>query len=272
MSADREKSHDMTDSDIALLLADAADEVEIGIAPYEAVVRGGRRRRARRWAVAAATALVLAGSSATLAVAGLPDGDGGRVTPAATQPKPTASHIFHDQPHRTTLATGTEDGTQWKVLINVWDAPSDEAQAEAQRSAMALYGEAPPDGGKASALIGKITYFVYRGYGDKTTKVMENTVPESDTLTGTDLMSGSLPLEPGAKNDVRLVIGYIAKTAQRVNCVWTNGTATVVERAAATAGTGTDAPVIRTPEGSPYDWFVCLAPKGAEYRTAEVIK
>jgi hypothetical protein len=48
-----------------------------------------------------------------------------------------------------------------------------------------------------------------------------------------------------------------------------NETATVVERAA--AGTATDVPAIRSPKGSPYDWFVCLAPKGAEYKTAEVI-
>ncbi len=33
MSADRETNTTMTDRDIALLLADAADEVEIGIAP-----------------------------------------------------------------------------------------------------------------------------------------------------------------------------------------------------------------------------------------------
>ncbi|MFF0015121.1 hypothetical protein [Streptomyces sp. NPDC005374] len=259
----------MSDSDIALLLADAADGVEIGIAPYEAVIRGGRRRRARRWAVAAATALVLAGSSATLAVAGLPDGGGRQVAPPATQSKPTPSHVFHDKPHRSTLATGTDGGTKWKVLINVWDAPHDEAQAETLRSAMARYGETPPDGGKASDLIGTITYFVYRGYGDKTTKVMENTVPESDTMTGTDLTSGSLPLDPDGKADVRLVIGYVAKTAHRVNCTWTNGTATVVERAA--AGAGTDIPAIRSPQGSPYDWFVCLAPKSTEYRTTEVI-
>ncbi|MEV0476818.1 hypothetical protein AB0I50_44310 [Streptomyces prunicolor] len=57
MSADRETNQTMTDRDIALLLADAADEVEIGIAPYQAVIRGGRRRRARRWALATATAL-----------------------------------------------------------------------------------------------------------------------------------------------------------------------------------------------------------------------
>ncbi|MFB7508308.1 hypothetical protein ACFC0P_33555, partial [Streptomyces broussonetiae] len=60
MSADRDNhgTAEMTQTDIALLLADAADEVEIGIAPVQAVIRGGRRRRARRWAVAAATALV----------------------------------------------------------------------------------------------------------------------------------------------------------------------------------------------------------------------
>ncbi|MYW16381.1 hypothetical protein GT039_12405, partial [Streptomyces sp. SID2955] len=57
------ENHDMAHSDIALLLADAADEVEIGIAPVQAVVRGGRRRRARRRAVLAATALVLTGST-----------------------------------------------------------------------------------------------------------------------------------------------------------------------------------------------------------------
>ncbi|MFG2724777.1 hypothetical protein [Streptomyces canus] len=265
MSTDREMSHDMSDSDIALLLADAADEVEIGIAPYQAVLRGGRRRRARRWAVATATALVLAGSSATLAVAGLPGGDGGQV---ATQPLVPAD-ADPSRVLQTTLATGTDQGTKWRVLIDVWSAPRDEKQAEAQRAAMALRGETPPDAHDASDLIGKITYFVYRGYGDKTTKIMENTVPASDTMTGTDLISGSLPLQPDAKADVRLVIGYIANTAQRVNCTWTNETATVVEKAG--AATGTDVPAIRSAAGSPYNWFVCLAPKGTEYKTAEVI-
>ncbi|WP_203615542.1 hypothetical protein [Streptomyces sp. SID13726] len=270
MSADRE-NHDMSNGDIALLLADAADEVEIGIAPYESVIRGGRRRRARRWAVAAATALVLAGSSATLAVAGLPGGDGGRVAPAATQPGTPLPDGFETRPHRTTLASGTDDGKRWRVVIDVWDAPRDRKEADSQRAAMAERGESP-EIGKASELVGKISYFVYRGYGDETTKVMENTVPKSDTMTGTDLISGSLPLRPDAKADVRLVIGYVARTAERVNCTWTNETATVVERAPAGTETASDDPVIRTPDGSPYDWFVCVAPKGAEYKSAEVIK
>lgn len=266
MSADREKSHDMSDSDIALLLADATDEVEIGIAPYQEVLRGGRRRRARRWAVAAATALVLAGSSATLAVAGLPGGDGGQV---ASRPSASAD-ADPSRVLRTTLATGTDQGTKWRVLLDMWRAPRDERQADSQLAAMALRGETPPDAHKASDLIGKITYFVYRDYGGRTTKVMENTVPRTDTLTGTDLMSGSLPLERGDTKDVRLVIGYVAKTAQRVNCTWTDDTATVVEKAG--SGTGTDVPAIRSAAGSPYNWFVCLAPKGTEYKTAEVVE
>ncbi|MFF4057778.1 hypothetical protein ACFYZ8_04525 [Streptomyces sp. NPDC001668] len=262
----------MSDSDIALLLADAADEVEIGIAPYQEVLRGGRRRRARRWAVAAATALVLAGSSATLAVAGLPGGDGGDGGggAVATRPSATGTPRAFEPVNRTTLASGTDDGKEWRVTLDSWQAPVDTAEARATMNAMRAHGESPPDVREASDLVGRIAYFVHLDYGGESRKVMENTVPESDALTGTDLMSGSLPLEPGDTKDVRLVIGYVAKTAQRVNCAWTNRTATVVERAA--SGTGTDVEAIRPAEGSPYDWFVCLAPKGAEYKTAEVVE
>ncbi|MFC8432319.1 hypothetical protein [Streptomyces sp. NPDC057253] len=271
MSADRKKDHHMSDSDIALLLADAADEVEIGIAPYDAVIRGGRRRRARRWAVATATALVLAGSSATLAVAGLPGGEGSGQG-VATQPAVTGTPRVFEPANRITLATGTEDGKVWRVTLDTWQAPVDLAEARATLNAMRAHDEDPPDVRKASDLVGKIAYFVHRDYGDESTKVMENTVPATDTMTGTDLTSGALPLEPGNTKDVRLVIGSVAKTAQRVNCVWTNNTVTVVERPPAGAGTSTDAAAIRSPEGSPYDWFVCLAPKGTQYKSAEVIE
>ncbi|MDH6519430.1 hypothetical protein M2163_003586 [Streptomyces sp. SAI-135] len=268
MSADREKSHDMNDSDIALLLADAADEVEIGIAPYDAVLRGGRRRRARRWAVAAATALVLAGSSATLAVAGLPGGGGGGAV--ATRPTATGTPRVFEPANRITLAAGRENGKEWRVTLDSWQAPVDTAEARATLNAMRAHDEDPPDVREAADLVGRIAYFVHLDYGGVTRKVMENTVPKSDTLTGTDLMSGSLPLEAGDTKDVRLVIGYVAKTAQRVECGWTDGTKTVLERAR--SGTGPDIAAIRPAEGSPYDWFVCLAPKGTQYRTAEVVE
>src|SRR5881409_292052 len=109
MSADRETNHDMTNTDIALLLAEAADGVEIGIAPTQAVIRGGRRRRARRWAVAAGAALAIVGTTGTVALAGLPGGDGHRVAPVATQPPTTLPDAFQAEPHRTMLASGTED-------------------------------------------------------------------------------------------------------------------------------------------------------------------
>lgn len=88
MNANRETNNGMaTDTDIAFLLAEAADEVEIGIAPYQAVLRGGRRRKARRWAIAAAAALVVAGSTGTLALAGV------RTTAAAGSPRPRHSRL-----------------------------------------------------------------------------------------------------------------------------------------------------------------------------------
>lgn len=275
MSADRETNHDMTNSDIAVLLADATQEVEIGIAPYQAVIRGGRRRRARRWAVVAATALVLAGSSATLAVAGLPGGGDGQVMPAATQPSQTPKPgVF--VPQRTVLASGTEQGERWQVMIDVWSAPQDEAAAQAQLSAMAEYDENPPDARKASDLIGKISYFVHRSYGSEygagTSKVMENTVPESDTMSSKGLISGAIPLKPGDDGALRLLIGQVSKTAQRVTCTWEDGTTTQVGRAPSNAETSTGDPAIRTAKGSPYDWVVCLAPQGTEYKSAEVTR
>lgn len=269
MGADREMNHHMSDSDIALLLADATDEVEIGIAPYDAVIRGGRRRRTRRWAVAAATALVLAGSSATLAAAGLPGRDSGSGGTVATQPPGTATPRVLAPANRVTLASGTEDGKEWRVTLDSWPAPVDTAEAQATLNAMRAHGEDPADVHKASDLVGKIAYFVHRDYGGTWSKVMENVVPATDRMTTTDLISGALPLAPGDK-DIRLVVGALARTAQRANCSWTNQTVTVVERTG--TGSGTKAGVIRSAEGSPYDWFVCLAPKGTEYKSAEVIK
>ncbi|MFJ6082281.1 hypothetical protein ACIQI8_12840 [Streptomyces sp. NPDC092369] len=259
----------MTDRDIALLLADAADGVEVGIAPTQAVIRGGRRRRARRWAVATATALAIVGSTATLALAGLP-GDGHQVAPAVTQrPTPTPA-AFQDAPHRTTLATGTDQGTKWKVFIDVWGAPRDEAEAQAQLTAMAEYEESAPDVRKASDLIGKVAYFVYRGYGDTTSPVLENTVVASDAMADTDLTSGALPLVPGADNPVRLGIGSVSKTAERVLCHIKDGDGISLTKAPTSDATDNVEPAIRSAEGSPYNWFVCVAPKGTEFESAEV--
>ncbi|MCL8010297.1 hypothetical protein [Streptomyces sp. AS02] len=276
MSADRETnhgmtSHDMSNRDIAFLLADAADEVEIGIAPYDAVLRGGRRRRARRWAVATATALALVGSAGTLAVAGLPGGDGSRGAQVATQvPAPPVQNVY--PPERTTLATGTVDGEDWWVTIDVWSAPRDAGQARAQWEAMAAYGSRPVD--KASDLIGKSAYFVNRTYGDgETGGVSLGVFDENTPDSGKDLQSVAIPLDPKADGGPkRLVIGQIAPTAQQVTCTWKNGTTTEVHKVPENEILATDIPAIRPASQSPVNWFVCVAPEGTEYKSAGVTK
>ncbi|MFD3499158.1 hypothetical protein ACFWWT_30110 [Streptomyces sp. NPDC058676] len=267
MSADRETNSDMTNSDIAVLLADATDEVEIGIAPYQAVIRGGRRRRARRWAVAAATTLVLAGSSATLAAAGLQGGDEEPVRPLATHPVPSPN-VFDAK--RTTLATGTENGQAWKVLIDVWPAPRDEVEAQGELDAMTEYGDRPVDVDKASDLVGKGAFFVHRHAGDKDLTVLQDLITAEDGMSGTDLQAAALPLTSNSEDPERLVIGQVAKTAQQVTCTWKDGTTTKVTKPAPSEEVNTETSAIRTAEGSPVNWFVCLAPKGTAYKSVAV--
>ncbi|WP_443045022.1 hypothetical protein [Streptomyces sp. Go40/10] len=271
MSADRE-NHDMTQTDIALLLADAADEVEIGIAPVQAVIRGGRRRKARRWAVAAATALVLAGSTgATLAFAGLPGEHADRGTSVASRPASAEErHVY--APQRTELARGTEHGKEWRVWVEVWGAPRDTREAVRQFDAMRRAGLRPAVD-KAADLVGKTSYFSMRSYGDgRSLVVMFDTHRRVDRLSGTDLMAAAVPLEevrPTAPE--RLVVGHVAKTAREVTCRWKDGSSTVapLEGPAGHGGTSLIRPVAGYPGGN---WFVCIAPQGTAYQDAEVTR
>lgn len=270
MSADREPDQDMTHRDIALLLADVADGVDVGIAPTQAVIRGGRRRRARRWAVAAAAALAIVGTTGTVALAGLPGGDGGRAEPAATRSSAPSPDAFHAEPRRTELASGTEDGKDWQVFVDMWDAPRDKAQAEAQLTAMGEYkGEWPASVRTAADLVGKRTYFVQRSYQGDTSVVIENSLPERDVNVSTDMESAGLGLSPQAK-PLRLVVGRIARTALEVTCDWKDGTSTVLHRVSGREADGSLKQGIRSAEGSPDRWFVCVAPKGTAYANARV--
>ena len=275
MSADRETNQTMTDRDIALLLADAADEVEIGIAPYQAVIRGGRRRRARRWALATAAALVITGTSGTLALAGLRDGNGIEVSPAVTQKAtvpstPEQRHVY--VPQETMLAAGTEQGEEWYITVDVWGAPLTKAEAEAQLKAMAGRHEEPWDKDRASELVGKITYFVRRAFGSgEPGLLMGDSAAKEDTMAGTDLKSGATSLDP-KKTDgpQRLVVGQVASTAQAVTCTWKDGSSTVARKVAAGADVNSGEATIRPAAGSPDSWFVCVAPAGKTYESAEV--
>ncbi|MFF5184808.1 hypothetical protein ACFY30_13640 [Streptomyces sp. NPDC000345] len=273
MSADRETNHDMTQHDIALLLADAADEVEIGIAPTQALIRGGRRRKARRWAVAAAVVVVVAGSTGALAVTGLP-GDGDRAAPLATQPALTETPTPFQPSSRITLATGTDGGKEWRVVLDVWPAPLDARDARSLMDAMAEYGEAPAGVNTPAELVGKSAYFVHRGIGEDSTGwgnvTLQGLTTEGDTMTGEDVDTVAFPLTPTAGGPDRLVLGYVAKTVQQVTCTWKDGTTTEVRKVPADADVNSDELTIRTTEDSPYNWFVCLAPQGTEYKSAKV--
>ncbi len=274
MNGDRE-NHDMTQTDIALLLADAADEVEIGIAPVQAVIRGGRRRKARRWAVAAATALALAGSTGvTLAFAGLPGEHADRVTPTAPRPlSAEARHVY--DPQQTELSRGAEHGKEWRVWVQVWGAPRDTREADLQFAAMRRMG-LRPEVDKAADLVGKTSYFSMRSYGDDDLPlmVMDDTARRIDRFSGTDLQAVAVSFEEvSATAPERLVVGHVAKSAREVTCRWKDGSSTVARPAgpapAAHDGTSLIRPVAGYPGGN---WFVCVGPEGATYKDAEVTK
>jgi hypothetical protein len=261
----------MTQHDIALLLADAADEVKIGVAPAQALIRGGRRRRARRWAVVATTTLVVAGSTGALALTGL-SGDGDRGVSPASRPVAGAEA---PEPHmRTTLASGTDAGVPWRVYIDVWKAPADTAEARAALAAMAEFGEHPEDVSTASELVGKAAHFVHRVTGEeaRTTQIADMVLPEDDVLSGGEYGAVTLPLLPENDTAPRLVVGQVAGTAREVTCTWKDGTSTKVGRASAATEANAAVPVIHSPEHSPYDWFVCLAPKSTAYEGIKVTK
>lgn len=278
MSADRETNHDMTHRDIAFLLADAADEAEIGIAPYQAVVRGGRRRKARRWALAAAAALVIAGSTGTLALAGVTGGDARKVAPAATRP-PAGDERHVYEPQRSDLARGTEHGKKWKVVIDVWGAPRNKAEAQGQLDAMTGSGLGKPwvNVRDASELIGKSSYFVRLTLDGKASIKLLGAFEKGDTMAGTDLTSGAMPLDTSgtatSRTDQRLVVGQVATTAQEVTCTWDDGSTTEASRPSPGTGiVGDFEDAIRPADGSRSDWFVCLGPEGRTYKAATVTK
>ncbi|MEU9383669.1 hypothetical protein AB0D38_22955 [Streptomyces sp. NPDC048279] len=277
MSGNRE-NHGMTrtESDIALLLADVTDEVEIGIAPVQAVMRGGRRRRARRWAVAGATAVVLAVASTagTLAVTGLPGGGhrdrGGEV--AVRPSSPEARHVY--TPESTDLASGSYQGKKWGVGVMVWGAPLTRAEAEKQWKAMGGWGLQPADADRPADLIGRTSFFAARSYdGFRRQVVMFNTVQEVERLSGTDVDAAAARLGDDPASAGRLVVGKVATTAASVTCRWKDGTSTRVTRVPAESPYYDGQSGLRPVRDYPgADWFVCVAPQGTAYESAEVTK
>ncbi|MFI6496333.1 hypothetical protein [Nonomuraea typhae] len=119
------------DRDVALLLKKAAEQVEIEAAPYQAVVRGGRRRRARRRAALAGVALavVVSGFAGTAAFEERPLVNWDRANPTAVQ-----RHVYDPQ----VTALGEVAGR--RLYIEVWGAPRDDAELREQKARMVRAG------------------------------------------------------------------------------------------------------------------------------------
>ncbi|MEV0317846.1 hypothetical protein ACIBKX_03220 [Streptomyces sp. NPDC050658] len=127
-----------THSDIADRLAAAADGIDVGTAPYQAVLRGGRRRKTRRWVVGALAAVALAGSTGSLALAVV---DGREQTQVASEGGSARERHVYTPQFTTLTEVFDEAGTPvTQVELQVWGAPRDESEAAGQRKAMIKAG------------------------------------------------------------------------------------------------------------------------------------
>lgn len=177
-------------------------------------------------------------------------------------------------PRRTLLAVGTDRGKEWQVTIDVWEAPRNEFDAQAELDAMAEFGARPSDVRDASSLIGKSSYFVRWSDGEAVNSpvLTDGAFTAEDTMSGKDIEAAAVPLERGSDGPKRLVIGQVAVTAQRVTCTWKDGSTTEVPVVSEGYDVNTDDFVIRPADGSPVNWFVCVAPEGTAYKSVEVTK
>ncbi|OIK23824.1 hypothetical protein [Streptomyces malaysiense] len=263
--------HGMAQDRIALLLADAAREIETGAAPVTAVVRGGRRRRARRLTAAVAAAAAVLTCGTVTAVNELPDR--GSASPAGTG----ADRPLVYEPVMSTVGEGTRDGGTWSVNVQVWPAPRDRGEAVRQMKAMADWGFTPVTSGSPSDLIGKTTYFFIRAFekGGESARfrlVTSDTVAGLPSPKGTGINVFTKPLTPDSDAQ-SLVVGMVATTARQVTCHWKDGSATTAELAPANTPIRPSDAVIRSVRGFPTaNWFVCAAPGSTSYKSAEVTK
>ncbi|MFB6749790.1 hypothetical protein ACFCX6_02495 [Streptomyces sp. NPDC056353] len=259
---------------IAALLADTANGLETGAAPVDAVVRAGRRRRARRRTATAVAAVVLAGTTGTLALTSLP---GGNDRSAPAKPAPADERrVF--LPQISTVAHGMTGDARWAVTVQVWSAPRDKAEAVEQTEAMADWGLTPATSGSPSDLVGRTSYFVIRAYGPQNAT--------NDELTTRLVDSGSTSRLPwpketevealpqpltGKDGPNRLVVGTVPTTAKQVACHWKDGSTTLADRAPDNAPLRPTKAVIRSVRDFPTaNWFVCTSPGAAAYESAEV--
>ncbi|MFD6436034.1 hypothetical protein [Streptomyces venezuelae] len=221
-------------SDIAHRLADVADGVEIGAAPYQAVLRGGRRRKTRRWALGALAAATIVASTGSLALAVVDGGD--RTQSASQHGTAQARHVY--TPSFTPL-TEVRDGSGTpvaRVELQVWGAPRDDAEARGQKKAMTEAGvwderttDPVPDFDRPWYAI------VVRADGkDKVTSFgLQDKKPGGDD----GLSFASVEFEVQGR---KLTVGHVGPKTSRVAYVYEDGTSE---------------PELQKAAGSAYLWF-----------------
>ncbi|WP_392968010.1 hypothetical protein [Streptomyces sp. LN245] len=177
------------------------------------------------------------------------------------------------------MSQWTDHGKAWSVLVEMWPASKDEAEARQQRTLMQMYGVTPTGVRDASDLAGKGWAFVKLiPEGGPPRTVIDGAVDKGDSFSGKDVEAFTLPLNGKAPKGAKVpsegvVIGKVARTAQEVTCTWDEGT-TVKARKVAHQGTMHPAGVwnlIWRVAGSQPDWFVCVAPEGKGRGTAEAV-
>ncbi|MEC4017789.1 hypothetical protein [Streptomyces sp. H27-D2] len=267
---------DQEQGGIAGRLADAAQAAIVGPVPYEAVVRGGRRRTARRWAVAGATALVIAGSTGTLALAGVVGGADRDGTSVAASASASASaeqrHVF--RPQRTTLGSGRDGGHDWKVTIEVWGAPKADWEAVAQYREMAERGDAPRghDGRSPSRRNG--WHFVHVIVDGKSSTRVQDENPDPE-----DKPSGhfeSYELAPDRSPAPTFLVGQVERGVEQVVATWKGGSLQEVGPVPKGQGfAGVGGPMLVPVKGMEQEnWFAIVEPKneGPESVTIHIAK
>ncbi|WP_274557818.1 hypothetical protein [Streptomyces spiramyceticus] len=226
------REQDMAHHDISLRLADATDEVEVGIAPYEAVMRGGKRRKARRWVLGAAVALVMAGSTGSLALAVV---DGREQSNVASQRLSAEErHVYTPQRTHLTEIFGEAESEEAYVSLEVWGAPRSEAEARKQKERMIEYGvwderEADPVPSIGSSWFSVIVADAHWG---KRTLPVHGLQSRSDDVDGMGFQSYTFTAK-GKK----MTVGYVGPKVERVEY-------------------GSTEPELTRAAGFKYRWFV----------------
>ncbi|MFI9558234.1 hypothetical protein [Nonomuraea endophytica] len=188
--------------DIALLLREAAEGVEVGAAPYEKVVRGGRRRRARRRAAGAVLALALAGIA--VPVAGDLTADRPLVNWEPTAKVELDRRYVYD-PSVTTL--GEVNGQP--VVIEVWGAARDAAELREQQRHMIARNVWDERTSGDEPEIGQTWYLVYLGAQKRT---LATGVEEVGYFTHTQTIGSRL-----------VVVGQVTPDIRRIIYKWSTG-------------------------------------------------